>query len=58
MARPKAKTLVVRLLSTAQTGFMYTIKRKRMIGYYKFVKYDPIARARVLFVEQRKTRGK
>ena len=21
---------------------MYTIKRKRLIGYYKFVKYDPI----------------
>ena len=36
------RTLVVRLLSTAQTGFMYTIKRKRLIGYYKFVKYDPI----------------
>ncbi|KAH7108251.1 hypothetical protein BKA62DRAFT_764314 [Auriculariales sp. MPI-PUGE-AT-0066] len=56
MARPKAKTLIVRLLSSAQTGFMYTIKRKRLIGYYKFVKYDPLAR--VLFVEQRKTRGK
>lgn len=34
--------MLVRLLSTAQTGYMYTIKRKRMIGHYKFVKYDPI----------------
>ncbi|KAN0084155.1 hypothetical protein V8E55_007659 [Tylopilus felleus] len=53
----KARTIIVRLISTAQTGFFYTTKRVRLNSpKLSAVKYDPIVKARVLFVESRKTR--
>ncbi|KAI0028288.1 hypothetical protein K488DRAFT_33939, partial [Vararia minispora EC-137] len=52
------RTLIVRLISTAQTGFVYTTQRKRQTSRLTFVKYDPIVRQRVLFVESRKTAKK
>ncbi|KAI6168456.1 hypothetical protein EDD17DRAFT_1465903, partial [Pisolithus thermaeus] len=50
------RTLIVRLISTAQTGYFYTTQRVRTGPRLSAVKYDPIAKARVLFVESKKTR--
>ncbi|KAF9237363.1 hypothetical protein BU15DRAFT_48823 [Melanogaster broomeanus] len=50
------RTLIVRLISTAQTGFFYTTQRVRQGPKLSAVKYDPVVRSRVLFVESRKTR--
>lgn len=55
-AKGKARTLIVRLISTAQTGYFYTTQRVRTGPRLSAVKYDPIAKARVLFVESKKTR--
>ncbi|KAK0186622.1 uncharacterized protein ARMOST_12724 [Armillaria ostoyae] len=56
MAKAKAKSLVVRLISTAQTGFFYTTKRLRQGALLSAVKYDPMVKRRVLFVESKKTK--
>jgi len=39
--KAKARTLIVRLISTAQTGFFYTTQRPRMGPKLAAVKYDP-----------------
>lgn len=49
----KGATLLVKLLSTAGTGFFY-VKRKNartLPGKLQFVKYDPRVRRHVLFTE-------
>lgn len=49
----KGATLLVKLLSTAGTGFFY-VKRKNartLPGKLQFVKYDPHVRRHVLFSE-------
>ncbi|KAK0199901.1 hypothetical protein DFS33DRAFT_203681 [Desarmillaria ectypa] len=56
MAKAKAKSLVVRLISTAQTGFFYTTKRLRQGALLSAVKYDPMVKRRVLFVESKKNK--
>ncbi|KAG7440533.1 uncharacterized protein BT62DRAFT_1012612 [Guyanagaster necrorhizus] len=56
MAKAKAKSLIVRLISTAQTGFFYTTKRLRQGPLLSAVKYDPMVKRRVLFVESKKTK--
>ena len=38
------RTLIVRLISTAQTGFFYTKIRRRLGPKLSAVKYDPIGR--------------
>ncbi|KNZ73702.1 60S ribosomal protein L39, mitochondrial, partial [Termitomyces sp. J132] len=50
------RTLIVRMISTAQTGFFYTTQRLRQGPKLSAVKYDPKVKARVLFVESRKTK--
>ncbi|EIN04599.1 hypothetical protein PUNSTDRAFT_55343 [Punctularia strigosozonata HHB-11173 SS5] len=55
-AKTKAKTLIVRLISTAQTGFFYTTQRPRVGPKLSAIKYDPKVKQRVLFVESRKTK--
>ncbi|KLO16245.1 hypothetical protein SCHPADRAFT_823489, partial [Schizopora paradoxa] len=50
------RTLIVRLISTAQTGFFYTTQRLRTGNRLSAVKYDPRVRQRVLFVESKKTK--
>ncbi|TFK33396.1 hypothetical protein BDQ12DRAFT_615335 [Crucibulum laeve] len=54
------RTLIVRLISTAQTGFFYTTQRVRQGPKLRAVKYDPpyceIVKQRVLFVESKKTK--
>ncbi|THU99701.1 hypothetical protein K435DRAFT_658434, partial [Dendrothele bispora CBS 962.96] len=50
----KNRTLVVRLISTARTGFFYSTQRVRQGLPLSMVKYDPVVRKRVLFVESKK----
>ncbi|KIY53501.1 hypothetical protein FISHEDRAFT_33237 [Fistulina hepatica ATCC 64428] len=50
------RTIIVRLISTAQTGFFYTTKRPRIGSSLSAVKYDPVVKRRVIFVESKKTR--
>ncbi|PBK88878.1 hypothetical protein ARMGADRAFT_936695 [Armillaria gallica] len=52
----RGRSLVVRLISTAQTGFFYTTKRLRQGALLSAVKYDPMVKRRVLFVESKKTK--
>ncbi|OBZ69024.1 39S ribosomal protein L33, mitochondrial [Grifola frondosa] len=40
-AKSKARTLIVRMVSTAQTGYFYTCKRLRLGPRLAAVKYDP-----------------
>ncbi|KAI0337459.1 hypothetical protein BDW22DRAFT_1339813, partial [Trametopsis cervina] len=53
-----ASTIIVRLISTAQTGFFYTATRVRQGPSLAAVKYDPMVKQRVLFLESRKTAKK
>ncbi|KAN0121459.1 hypothetical protein V8E52_003355 [Russula decolorans] len=55
-SKSKARTLIVRLISTAQTGFFYTTQRLRTGPKLASVKYDPRVKRRVLFVEGKKTK--
>ncbi len=51
----KSNTLVVKLVSTADTGFYYVAKRnpKTSTEKLEFRKYDPVVRKHVLFKEGR-----
>ncbi|KAI0771678.1 hypothetical protein BD413DRAFT_613174 [Trametes elegans] len=57
-AKSKARTVIVRMISTAQTGYFYTAQRVRLGPRLAAVKYDPRVKSRVLFVESRKTAKK
>lgn len=54
MAKAKAKTTVVKLISTAATGFSRHIAVKRGAPLVHQVRYDPVAKRHVLFVEAKK----
>ncbi|KZV76919.1 hypothetical protein PENSPDRAFT_679592 [Peniophora sp. CONT] len=56
--KSKAKTMIIRLISTAQTGYFYTTTRVRQTSRIAQVKYDPMVKQRVLFVESKKTAKK
>lgn len=54
MAKAKARTILVKLLSTAGTGFSYVRSRPRQAAYkLRLVKFDPRVNARVVFEEQK-----
>ncbi|KAI1325071.1 hypothetical protein F5Y16DRAFT_379244 [Xylariaceae sp. FL0255] len=53
----KTRTVSVRLLSMAMTGFFYQFSRPRTSHPLSMLKYDPIVRKKVLFLEQ-KRKGK
>lgn len=55
MARGKGKTIPIKLLSTAKTGFFYTTRKNITNTQHKvaLVKFDPIVRQRVLFREHK-----
>ncbi|PCH39849.1 hypothetical protein WOLCODRAFT_136527 [Wolfiporia cocos MD-104 SS10] len=53
-SKSKARTIIVRLISTAKTGYFYTTQRLRVGPKLAAVKYDPMVKARVLFVESKK----
>ena len=55
MARGKGKTIPIKLLSSAGTGFFYTT-RKNVVNTQKkmsLIKFDPIVRQRVVFREHK-----
>ncbi|KAL8304919.1 hypothetical protein RB597_004093 [Gaeumannomyces tritici] len=53
----RSRIISVRLLSMAMTGFFYTMARPRTSTPMSMLKYDPIVRRKVLFLEQ-KRKGK
>ncbi|EJP65640.1 hypothetical protein ACQRIT_003698 [Beauveria bassiana] len=55
--KAKSRLIHVRLLSMAMTGFFYTFKRPRTALPMGLLKYDPIVRKKVLFLES-KRKGK
>ncbi|KAH8920971.1 hypothetical protein BT69DRAFT_1283536 [Atractiella rhizophila] len=55
MAKAKAKNTLIRLFSSAKTGYFYTaIKKKGTTNQLIKRKYDPLVREHVLFVEGKK----
>ncbi|TFB06630.1 54S ribosomal protein L39 [Trichoderma ghanense] len=52
--KAKARLINVRLISMAMTGFFYTFKRPRTAPMMGMLKYDPIVRKKVLFLETKK----
>ena len=53
LARGKGKTIPIKLLSSAGTGYFYTTRKNvaKSIGKMAAVKFDPVVRRRVLFNE-------
>jgi large subunit ribosomal protein L33 len=53
MAKAKQNTIVVKLVSSAGTGFYYVTKKnaRTATGKLEFRKYDPVARKHVTFKE-------
>jgi len=53
MAKAKQNTVLIRLVSTADTGYFYVAKKntRNTTGKLEFRKYDPRARKHVLFKE-------
>lgn len=54
--KAKSATVAVRLMSMAMTGYYRTLVRPRKHRPLSMLKYDPIVRRQVLFLERR--RGK
>ncbi|KAF2438223.1 50S ribosomal protein L33 [Karstenula rhodostoma CBS 690.94] len=54
--KAKSRTIMVRLISMAMTGYYRTLMRPRVHRPLSMMKYDPIVRKQVLFLEQK--RGK
>jgi len=54
-SKAKARTIIVRMISTAKTGYFYTTQRLRIGPKLAAVKYDPRVKSRVLFLESKKT---
>jgi large subunit ribosomal protein L33 len=54
VAAAKQRTVVVRLVSSAGTGFFYTTTRRRALPKLSLMKYDPKVNKHVLFVESKK----
>jgi len=58
---PKAKSVLIKLASSAGTGFYYTTRRnptKSTQSKLALRKYDPIIRQHVLFTESKLASGK
>ncbi len=53
MAKPN--TILIKMVSTADTGYFYVAKRnpKKTTDKLEFRKYDPVARKHVLFKESK-----
>ena len=59
MARGKITQQMLKLVSSAGTGFFYTTsKPRKMQAKLAFRKYDPVVRQHVLFTEQKISRAK
>ncbi|XP_001371263.1 39S ribosomal protein L33, mitochondrial [Monodelphis domestica] len=57
LAKSKSKTLLVKMLSQAGTGYTFNTKRSRLREKLVLLHYDPIVNKRVLFVEKKKVRS-
>ncbi|GAW26370.1 putative ribosomal protein L33 [Rosellinia necatrix] len=55
--KAKSRLISVRLISMAMTGFFYQFSRPRTARPMSMLKYDPVVRKKVLFLEQ-KRRGR
>lgn len=55
MARGKGKTIPIKLMSSAGTGFFYTTRKNVNNTQHKMslIKFDPIVRQRVVFREHK-----
>ncbi|XP_071595506.1 large ribosomal subunit protein bL33m isoform X2 [Heliangelus exortis] len=49
--------VLVRMKSAAETGYGFNIRRLRLQEKLVLLKYDPIAKQRVLFTEKKKIRS-
>ncbi|KAI8877744.1 50S ribosomal protein L33 [Backusella circina FSU 941] len=49
--KAKARVILVKLLSTAGTGFNYIKSRPRISPKLSLMKYDPMVKQHVLFTE-------
>jgi len=54
----KANKETVHLVSSAATGYFYSLRRKKGKGKLAVTKYDPIARKHVAFQEKKLSRLK
>ncbi|TVY54835.1 39S ribosomal protein L33, mitochondrial [Lachnellula cervina] len=50
----KSRTIAVRLVSMALTGYYKTLMRPRIHRPLSMLKYDPVVRKKVLFLEQKR----
>ncbi|EQC37217.1 50S ribosomal protein L33 [Saprolegnia diclina VS20] len=59
MAKGKAKSVIIKLLSAANTGFFYTTRKnpRNMQKKLALRKYDPVVRQHVLFNEAKIKKG-
>lgn len=57
MAKAKARTTIVQLMSTAKTGFRRTLLVPRTTKEITQVRYDPLVQRHVLFIESKKRKG-
>ncbi len=55
MAAKKKAALLVKLASSANTGYFYVKKRnpKKLVNKLSFRKYDPVVRKHVIFKEEK-----
>ncbi len=55
MAGKSKKNILIKLVSTAKTGFYYVKKKnpKKITEKMSFKKYDPVSKKHVLFKEQK-----
>lgn len=54
MAKQRSRLTLIKLISTAKTGFMRYVYRQRTAVQMTQVRYDPLVMRHVLFVEARK----
>jgi ribosomal protein L33 len=57
MAKAKARTTIVQLISTAKTGYRRTLLVPRTAHEITQIRYDPVVQRHVLFVESKKRKG-
>ncbi|XP_012330811.1 large ribosomal subunit protein bL33m isoform X2 [Aotus nancymaae] len=56
-ARSKSKNILVRMVSQAGTGTCFNVKRNRLREKLTLLRYDPVVKQRVLFMEDKKIRS-
>ncbi|KAF1823829.1 uncharacterized protein K489DRAFT_409629 [Dissoconium aciculare CBS 342.82] len=58
MAKKKPRMVAVRLISMAMTGYYKTYLRPRLARPMSMLKYDPVVKRQVLFLEQKRSGNK